>query len=58
MVAITRARIGQHGLDIVEFLARAWGVRTDDAGLTVWAVLAAPAGRRPADGGAEVPVHT
>ncbi|HUD77891.1 MAG TPA: ATP-binding protein [Streptosporangiaceae bacterium] len=54
----TTSALGGRGLDIVEFLARAWGVRTDDAGLTVWAVLAAPAGRRPADGGAEVPVHT
>jgi anti-sigma regulatory factor (Ser/Thr protein kinase) len=40
--------LGGRGLDIVEFLSRRWGVRTDDTGLTVWAVLAAPAGRRPA----------
>jgi two-component sensor histidine kinase len=38
--------LGGRGLDIVEFLSRQWGVRTDDTGLTVWAVLAAPAGRR------------
>jgi anti-sigma regulatory factor (Ser/Thr protein kinase) len=35
--------LGGRGLDIVEFLARTWGVRTDEAGLTVWAILAAPA---------------
>lgn len=34
--------LGGRGLDIVEFLARTWGVRNDDAGLTVWAILAAP----------------
>jgi anti-sigma regulatory factor (Ser/Thr protein kinase) len=38
--------LGGRGLDIVDFLSRRWGVRTDDTGLTVWAVLAAPAGRR------------
>jgi anti-sigma regulatory factor (Ser/Thr protein kinase) len=37
--------LGGRGLDIVEYLARTWGVRADDAGLTVWAVLAAPARR-------------
>jgi anti-sigma regulatory factor (Ser/Thr protein kinase) len=37
--------LGGRGLDIVEYLARTWGVRNDPAGLTVWAVLAAPAGR-------------
>jgi anti-sigma regulatory factor (Ser/Thr protein kinase) len=36
--------LGGRGLDIVEYLARTWGVRTDDAGLTVWAVLEAPSG--------------
>jgi anti-sigma regulatory factor (Ser/Thr protein kinase) len=34
--------LGGRGLDIVEYLSRTWGVRDDDAGLTVWAVLAAP----------------
>jgi anti-sigma regulatory factor (Ser/Thr protein kinase) len=34
--------LGGRGLDIVDYLARTWGVRTDDSGLTVWAVLAAP----------------
>lgn len=45
--------LGGRGLDIVEYLARTWGIRTDDAGLTVWAVLAAPPRRRQpaADGG-------
>lgn len=37
--------VGGRGLDIVEYLARTWGIRTDDAGLTVWAVLAAPPDR-------------
>jgi anti-sigma regulatory factor (Ser/Thr protein kinase) len=40
--------IGGRGLDIVEYLARTWGVRTDDSGLTVWAILAAPADHRAA----------
>ncbi len=30
------------GLSIVEHLSQTWGVRTEDVGLTVWAVLAAP----------------
>ena len=45
----TVSSLGGRGLDIVEYLARSWGVRTDDAGLTVWAILAAPAARQPAD---------
>ena len=43
--------LGGRGLDIVEYLARRWGVRSDDSGHTVWAVLAAPHlgnGSRPA----------
>jgi anti-sigma regulatory factor (Ser/Thr protein kinase) len=40
--------LGGRGLDVVEYLCRTWGVRADEAGLTVWAVLAAPHGR-PAD---------
>ena len=39
----TVSSLGGRGLDIVEYLARTWGVRADDGGLTVWAVLAAPA---------------
>jgi hypothetical protein len=31
----------------VSYLARTWGIRNDDGGLTVWAVLAAPPNRRP-----------
>jgi anti-sigma regulatory factor (Ser/Thr protein kinase) len=34
--------LGGRGLDIVEYLSRRWGVRSDAAGLTVWAILAAP----------------
>jgi len=34
--------VSGRGLSIVEHLCMTWGVRTDDAGLTVWAVLAAP----------------
>lgn len=41
----TVSSLGGRGLDIVEFVAQAWGVRSDDAGLTVWAVLAAPVAR-------------
>jgi anti-sigma regulatory factor (Ser/Thr protein kinase) len=39
----TVSALGGRGLDIVEYLARRWGVRSDDYGQTVWAVLAAPA---------------
>lgn len=35
--------LGGRGLDIVEYLSRTWGVRADPDGLTVWAVLPAPA---------------
>jgi len=35
---------GGRGLGIVEHLSRNWGVRTDDVGQTVWAVLPAPPG--------------
>lgn len=38
--------LGGRGLDIVEYLSRKWGVRTDDFGLTVWAVLSAPGDQR------------
>jgi anti-sigma regulatory factor (Ser/Thr protein kinase) len=38
----TVSELGGRGLDIVEYLSRKWGVRTDDAGITVWAVLSAP----------------
>jgi anti-sigma regulatory factor (Ser/Thr protein kinase) len=39
----TVSSLGGRGLDIVEYVARTWGVRSDDSGQTVWAVLAAPA---------------
>lgn len=42
----TVSSLGGRGLDIVEYLSRTWGVRTDPAGVTVWAVLAAPPHRR------------
>jgi anti-sigma regulatory factor (Ser/Thr protein kinase) len=35
--------IGGRGLDIVEYMASRWGIRSDDSGQTVWAVLATPA---------------
>ena len=44
----TVSALGGRGLDIVEYLAWRWGVRLDDSGQTVWAVLAAPAVRDPA----------
>ncbi len=34
--------LGGRGLSIVAHLCDAWGVRTDGAGLTVWAVIRAP----------------
>ena len=40
----TVSSLGGRGLGIVDYLSRQWGVRSDDSGLTVWAVLAAPAG--------------
>ena len=33
---------GGRGLSIVDHLCRTWGIRADDLGLTVWAILAAP----------------
>jgi anti-sigma regulatory factor (Ser/Thr protein kinase) len=34
--------IGGRGLAIVEYLSSRWGVRTNDLGTTVWAVMPAP----------------
>jgi anti-sigma regulatory factor (Ser/Thr protein kinase) len=34
--------LGGRGLDIVDYLSRRWGVRNEENGLTVWAVVAAP----------------
>ena len=44
--------IGGRGLGIVEHLSSSWGVRADELGTTVWAVLPAPrdGGAEPADG--------
>lgn len=35
--------LGGRGLGIVEYLACRWGIRSDDSGQTVWAVLSTPA---------------
>lgn len=40
--------VGGRGLSIVEHLCLTWGVRNDEVGLTVWAVLAAPRHNGPA----------
>jgi anti-sigma regulatory factor (Ser/Thr protein kinase) len=41
--------LGGRGLDIVEYVSSRWGVRSDDYGQTVWAVLSAPANRQQSD---------
>ena len=41
--------VGGRGLSIVAHLCQTWGVRTDDVGLTVWAILPAPRYREAAD---------
>lgn len=47
--------LGGRGLDIVEYVASRWGIRSDDSGQTVWAVLAAPASdHQPQPGAASV----
>jgi anti-sigma regulatory factor (Ser/Thr protein kinase) len=46
----TVSSLGGRGLGIVEYLARSWGVRTDDTGLTVWAVVAVPTDPEPRAG--------
>lgn len=38
----TVASVSGRGLAIVAHICQTWGVRTDDVGLTVWAVLPAP----------------
>jgi anti-sigma regulatory factor (Ser/Thr protein kinase) len=38
--------LGGRGLGIVEHLSARWGMRDDDGGLTVWAVLPAPSADR------------
>lgn len=47
--------VGGRGLGIVAHLSQNWGVRTDDVGLTVWAVLDAP--RYGGAGGLNLPVN-
>ena len=34
--------VGGRGLSIVEHLCQTWGIRADEVGLTVWAVVSAP----------------
>jgi anti-sigma regulatory factor (Ser/Thr protein kinase) len=36
------ASVNGRGLTIVEHLCQTWGIRADDVGLTVWAVVSAP----------------
>ena len=38
----TTASVSGRGLSIVAHISQTWGVRTDDVGLTVWAILPAP----------------
>jgi anti-sigma regulatory factor (Ser/Thr protein kinase) len=38
----TTSSVSGRGLAIVAHICRTWGVRTDEIGLTVWAVLPAP----------------
>lgn len=38
----TTASVSGRGLAIVAHISQTWGVRTDDVGLTVWAILPAP----------------
>lgn len=38
----TGSSLGGRGLGIVDLLAQDWGIRRDDTGQTVWAVLPAP----------------
>jgi anti-sigma regulatory factor (Ser/Thr protein kinase) len=47
----TAASVDGRGLAIVAHISQTWGVRTDEVGLTVWAILPAP-GR----GGVEQPI--
>ncbi len=42
----TTASVSGRGLAIVAHVCRTWGVRTEEVGLTVWAVLPAPAQAR------------
>jgi len=42
----SRSSLGGRGIGIIQHLARAWGVRSDDGMLTVWAIMPAPVGGR------------
>jgi anti-sigma regulatory factor (Ser/Thr protein kinase) len=44
----TQASVSGRGLAIVAHICQTWGVRTDDVGLTVWAILPAPDSPQPA----------
>lgn len=39
--------VSGRGLSIVEHLSQKWGIRSDDGGMTVWAVLPAPRDKAP-----------
>jgi anti-sigma regulatory factor (Ser/Thr protein kinase) len=43
--------VSGRGLSIVEHLCQTWGVRTEEVGLTVWAILPAPRHKHPGDQG-------
>jgi anti-sigma regulatory factor (Ser/Thr protein kinase) len=49
--------LGGRGLDIVEYLASRWGIRSDDCGQTVWAVLPTPATEQQPGPGAPSAYH-
>jgi anti-sigma regulatory factor (Ser/Thr protein kinase) len=56
-LALSQLALGGRGLSIVEHMSRRWGVRHDELGTTVWAVLPThPAGRR-ANGNARRRLH-
>jgi anti-sigma regulatory factor (Ser/Thr protein kinase) len=44
----SRSSLGGRGINVVEHLSCAWGVRADEGMLTVWAILPAPLNARPA----------
>lgn len=51
----TLSSLGGRGLGIVEALALRWGVRHEDEGTTVWALLHAPLAQRPERAGRALP---
>lgn len=46
----TPSSVGGRGLAIVAHISQTWGVRTDEVGLTVWAILPAPGSNGSGDG--------